>query len=94
MADSTGYYSYLHISDIPTQVLSPQHTWPALLTLFFLAPIIPEMLTGSSPPFMFIHPVSLLFETGLYGSGAIIGLACSSCCNARKTYAKFCLLSS
>ena len=72
MADSTGYYSYLHISDIPTQVLSPQHTWPALLTLFFLAPIIPEMLTGSTPPLMFINPISLLFETGLYGSGAIL----------------------
>ena len=73
MARPSAYNSYLHISDIPTQVLSrPQRTWPALLTLFFLAPIIPEMLTGSTPPLMFINPTSLLFETGLYGSGAIL----------------------
>jgi hypothetical protein len=55
MARPSGYDSYLHISDIPTQVLSrPQRTWPALLTLFLLAPIIPEMLTGSTPPLIFI----------------------------------------
>ncbi|MGZ3626617.1 MAG: hypothetical protein ACXVDN_02970 [Ktedonobacteraceae bacterium] len=73
MARSSAYNSYLHISDIPTQVLSrPQRTWPALLTLFFLAPVIPEMLTGSTTPLMFINPISLLFETGLYGSGAIL----------------------
>ena len=73
MARPFGHDSYLHISDIPTQVLSrPQLTWPALLTLFLLAPIIPEMLTGSTPPLMFINPISLLFETGLYGSGAIL----------------------
>jgi len=73
MARTSAYYSYLHISDIPTQVLSrPQRTWTALLTLFLLAPIIPEMITGSTPPLMFINPISLLFETGLYGSGAIL----------------------
>ena len=70
MARPSAYNSYLHISDIPTQVLS--RPWPALLTLFFLAPIIPEMLTGSTPPLMFITPISLLFETGICGSGAIL----------------------
>ncbi len=55
MARSSAYNSCLHISDIPTQVLSrPQRTWPALLTFFFLAPIISEILTGFTPPLMFI----------------------------------------
>jgi len=29
-------------------------------------------LTGSTPQLMFINPISLLFETGLSGSGAIL----------------------
>ena len=32
--------------------LRPQRTWPAVLTLYFLAPIIAEMLTGGTPPLM------------------------------------------
>jgi hypothetical protein len=49
MAQPFGNDSYVHISDIPTEVLArSQRTWPALLTLYFLAPIIPEMLTGST----------------------------------------------
>jgi hypothetical protein len=43
-----------------------------VLTLFILAPAIGEMLSGSTPPLLFINPLSLLFETGLYGSGAIL----------------------
>lgn len=50
----------------------PQRVWPAVLTLFILAPAIGEMLSGSTPPLLFINPLSLLFETGLYGSGAIV----------------------
>lgn len=46
--------------------------WPAVLTLFILAPAIGEMLSGSTPPLLFINPFSLIFETGLYGSGALI----------------------
>jgi hypothetical protein len=73
MAQPYGYDSYPPSTPVPTALNSrPQCTWPALLTLFFLAPIIPEMLTGSTPPLMFINPISLLFETGLYGSGAIL----------------------
>jgi hypothetical protein len=53
-------------------VARPLRTWPALLTLFFLAPAIGEMLSGSTPPLMFINPLSLFFEAGLYGSGAIL----------------------
>ena len=48
MALPYGHGSYPPTSPIPTAFRSrPQHAWPALLTLFFLAPIIPEMLTMS-----------------------------------------------
>ncbi|HKV84270.1 MAG TPA: hypothetical protein VJN88_06915 [Ktedonobacterales bacterium] len=50
----------------------PRRVWPAVLTLFILAPAIGEMLSGSTPPLLFINPLSLVFETGLYGSGAIL----------------------
>jgi len=49
-----------------------ERTWPAVLTLFFLAPAVGEMLSGSTPPMMFVNPFSLLLETGLYGSGAVL----------------------
>ncbi len=45
--------------------------WP-LLTLFFIAPAIGELLSGSSPPAEFFHPFGLFFLAALYGSGAIL----------------------
>jgi hypothetical protein len=45
--------------------------WPAL-TLFFLSPMLAEMLSGSEPPVEFFRPFALLFLTALYGSGAIL----------------------
>jgi hypothetical protein len=42
------------------------------LLLFFLAPALGELLTGSTPPLKFFNPVSLVLEGGLYGSGAIL----------------------
>lgn len=44
---------------------------PAIV-LFFLAPAIGELLSGSSPPLEFFNPISLLFLSSLYGGGAII----------------------
>jgi len=44
---------------------------PALM-LFFLSPIIAELLSGSAPPAEFFNPLSLLVLTALYGSGAIL----------------------
>src|ERR1700738_3153424 len=49
-----------------------QRTWPALLVLYLLAPFIGEALSGSTPGLMFLNPISLLFESALYGSGAIL----------------------
>jgi len=45
--------------------------WPALV-LFFLAPAIGELLSGSSPPAEFFNPFGLLVMAALYGSGAIL----------------------
>lgn len=44
---------------------------PALV-LFFLAPAIGELLSGSTPPMEFFHPFSLILLGALYGSGAIL----------------------
>lgn len=45
--------------------------WPALV-LFFLAPMIGELLSGSAPPVEFFNPFVLLVLSALYGSGAIL----------------------
>ncbi|MFQ6057706.1 MAG: hypothetical protein ACE5MB_02345 [Anaerolineae bacterium] len=42
------------------------------LVLFFLSPIIAELLSGSAPPAEFFNPFTLLVLTALYGSGAIL----------------------
>ena len=49
-----------------------QRTWPAVLTLYFLAPIIAELLTGATPPLMWNNVGGIILTTGLYGSGAIL----------------------
>ncbi len=69
MAEST---STLPIYDIPTTPVARRRRWPAALTLLLLAPVIPEMLTGSTPPLQFINPFSLILEVTLYGCGAIL----------------------
>jgi hypothetical protein len=57
----------------PTQPLPRlQRTWPALLTLYFLSPVIGEVLSGSTPVLSFFQPFSLLYLPALYGSGAIL----------------------
>jgi hypothetical protein len=45
--------------------------WPALL-LFFLSPMLAELLSGSSPPVEFFQPFALFMLAALYGSGAIL----------------------
>ena len=44
---------------------------PALV-LFFLAPALGELLSGSSPPAEFFNPFALLLLSSLYGSGALV----------------------
>lgn len=44
---------------------------PALV-LYILAPIVAELISGSSPPLKFFNPLSLIFLPALYGSAAIL----------------------
>ncbi len=45
---------------------------PPALFLFFLAPTIGELLSGSAPPVEFFNPFMLLILPALYGSGAVL----------------------
>ena len=45
---------------------------PPALVLYFLAPAIGELLSGSAPPIEFFNPFGLLILPALYGSGAIL----------------------
>jgi hypothetical protein len=44
---------------------------PALV-LFFLSPVIGELLSGSAPPAEFFNPLGLIILSVLYGGGAIL----------------------
>lgn len=46
--------------------------FPPALLLFFLAPVIGELLSGSSPPAEFFHPFGLIVLSALYGGGALL----------------------
>ena len=48
------------------QLLSPG------LALFFLSPLIGELLSGSAPPAEFFNPVGFIMLAVLYGGGAIL----------------------
>jgi len=56
----------------PSNQGHPLRTWPALLTLYFLSPLIGETISGSTPILLFIRPFSLIFLPLLYGSSAIL----------------------
>ena len=49
----------------------PRWLTPAL-ALFFLSPMVGELLSGSAPPAEFFSPFGLLVLCALYGSGAIL----------------------
>src|SRR5579862_908468 len=46
--------------------------WPVLLTLYFLSPMVGEVMSGSTPPLLFIQPFGFIFTPLLYGSSAIL----------------------
>jgi hypothetical protein len=46
--------------------------WPALLVLYFLSPGVAEVISGSTPPLLFIQPFGFIFVPLLYGSSAIL----------------------
>ena len=52
--------------------LPKAHYRRPILFLFFLSPIIGEVLSGSTPPLAFINPTVFIFLGSLYGSGALL----------------------
>ncbi len=53
--------------------LKPQRAWPAILTLFVLAPFTAELLSGSTPILVyFTNPLSFVLNPLLYGCGALL----------------------
>lgn len=48
-----------------------KHILPAL-TLFLLAPVIGELISGSAPPAEWLAPTTWLFLVPLYGAGAVL----------------------
>jgi len=56
----------------PPQPPQRIRTWPAILTLFWLSPIIAEVMSGSTPPLAFLSPFSLIVLPTFYGSGALL----------------------
>ena len=49
-----------------------RETLSPAVVLFFLAPVIPELLTGSTPLANFLNPFGFALLVGLYGSGAVL----------------------
>lgn len=45
---------------------------PPALVLYFLSPVIGELLSGSAPPVEFFNPFGLIILPALYGSGALL----------------------
>jgi hypothetical protein len=55
-----------------SQPAQRSRSWPAILTLYVLAPVIAEMLSGSTPPLAWLNPINPVVQPALYGSGAIL----------------------
>ncbi len=49
----------------------PRFPWPALV-LFFLSPVVGELLSGSAPPMEFFTPFGFVTLCLLYGGGALL----------------------
>jgi hypothetical protein len=51
----------------------PKRAWPAILTLFFLAPFTAEVLSNSTPILVFLtNPILAILNLLLYGCGALL----------------------
>jgi hypothetical protein len=46
--------------------------WPAALALIFLSPIVGEMISGSTPPLLFVQPFFLVVLPTMYGVWALL----------------------
>jgi hypothetical protein len=55
-----------------TETPRRQRLWPAALALYFLSPSVGEVISGSTPPLLFLQPFGFIFTPLLYGSSAIL----------------------
>jgi hypothetical protein len=56
-----------------TQITAKRiRTWPAALTLLWLSPLIAEMMSGSTPPLLFLRPFALIVLPTLCGISALL----------------------
>jgi hypothetical protein len=63
---------FWHVYIRPRSCLSVQRRNKAILALYFLSPVVGEMVSGSSPPLEFFTIFSLIVLPLLYGGGALI----------------------
>lgn len=56
----------------PTTPTKRRRTVWALLTLLYFSPLIGEVMSGSTPPLLFITPFALIFLPTLYGISAVL----------------------
>jgi hypothetical protein len=70
----TSPYTYAPPMSYAEPVATPhrRRMWPVLLTLYFLSPLMAEILSGSTPPLLFIQPFGFIFIPLLYGSSVIL----------------------
>jgi hypothetical protein len=69
---------------------SPRSTWLAVVALYLLAPVVAELLTGSTPPLAWNNVGGVVLTVGLYGSGAL--LAREIVCARRLSWANLAIL--
>jgi hypothetical protein len=65
------------LMDRPTGVIAestpkPRRTWLAVVALFLLAPLVAELLSGSTPPLAWNNVGGALLTISLYGSGVLL----------------------
>jgi hypothetical protein len=65
------------LMDRPKSVIAesktkPRRTWPAVVALLLLAPLVAELLSGSTPPLAWNNVGGALLTISLYGSGALL----------------------
>jgi hypothetical protein len=64
---------YIHLFNKTGRIVEKKksHILP-IITLLVLAPVLGELLSGSSPPSEYFQPISFILLTMLYGIGALL----------------------
>ena len=51
---------------------APRRAWPAVVALYLIAPLVAELLSGSTPPRNWNNIGGVMLTVSLYGSGALL----------------------